>query len=211
MNAASWLLLAAAAVVAVANWWSRANDDKRIEYLTKPTVTILIALSAVALDPAHDKMRAWFVAGFVLCLVGDVALMLPQDLFIVGLGAFLVAHILFIVGFLVVGDVEWLSLALGAVVVLAGAVMVGRAIVAGAGRAAPRLRLPVAAYMAVISAMVVVAFGHGNTWGVVGALAFYASDALIGFDRFVASLPAAPVAIMMTYHLALVGLLLSLP
>ena len=65
--------------------------------------------------------------------------------------------------------------------------------------------------MAVISAMVVVAFGHGETWGVVGALAFYASDALIGFDRFVGSLPGAPVAIMMTYHLALVGLLLSLP
>ena len=68
-----------------------------------------------------------------------------------------------------------------------------------------------AAYLLVISAMVVVAFAHGGTWAVIGALAFYASDALIGFDRFVGQLPAAPVAIMMTYHLALAGLLLSLP
>src|SRR5262245_41281462 len=148
MNAASWLLLAGAAVFAVANWWSRATDDKRLEYVTKPTVTILIALSAVALDPADDAMRAWFVAAFVLCLVGDVALMLPQDLFVIGLGAFLVGHVLFIVGFLVDGDLEWLSLAVGVVVVLAGAVMVGRAIVVGAGREAPALRVPVALYMA---------------------------------------------------------------
>ena len=211
MNATSWLLLAAAAVVAVANWWSRANDDKRLEYVTKPTVTLLVGLAAVALDPADDAMRAWFVAGFVLCLIGDVALMLPQDLFVVGLGAFLVAHALFVVGFLVAGDLEWFALALGGLVVVVGALMVGRAVVAGAARSASGLRLPVALYMAVISAMVVVAFGHGETWGVVGALAFYASDALIGFDRFVGSLAGAPVAIMMTYHLALVGLLLSLP
>ena len=139
MNATSWLLLAAAAVVAVANWWSRANDDKRLEYVTKPTVTMLIALSAVALDPAHDEMRAWFVAGFVLCLVGDVALMLPAGSLRRRARRLPASPTsCSSSGFLVAGDVEWLSLALGAVVVLAGAVMVGRAIVAGAARAARR-------------------------------------------------------------------------
>ena len=57
----------------------------------------------------------------------------------------------------------------------------------------------------------IAAFAHGGTWGVIGALAFYASDTLLGLDRFVAPLAAAPVAVMVTYHLALAGLLLSLP
>lgn len=211
MNAASWGLLAAAAVVAVLNWWSRFIEDKRLEYVTKPTVTVLVTLAALALDPASSQMRAWFVAAFVLCLVGDVALMVPQDLFVAGLAAFIVAQVLFVVGFLVAGGLAWLPLVAGVVVVAAGAVMVGRPIVAGAERLSHGLRLPVAAYMFVISAMVVVAFAHGSTWGVIGALAFHASDAMIGFDRFVTPLAGAPVAIMMTYHLALAGLLLALP
>ena len=43
-------------------------------------------------------MRAWFVAALVLSLVGDVFLMLPQDLFVFGLGSFLLGHIAYIVG-----------------------------------------------------------------------------------------------------------------
>ena len=93
-----------------------------------------MTLAALALDPADSRMRAWFVAAFVLCLVGDVALMLPQDLFVLGLGAFLVAHVLFVVGFIVAGGLKWLPFAVGVAVVLAGTAMVGRAILAGATR-----------------------------------------------------------------------------
>jgi uncharacterized membrane protein YhhN len=89
--------------------------------------------------------------------------------------------------------------------------MVGRTIVIAAGRVARVLGLAVALYMLVISVMVVAAFAHGSTWGVVGALAFFASDAMLGFDRFVGRLAGASVAIMASYHLALLGLLLSLP
>ena len=43
-------------------------------------------------------MRAWFVAALVLSLAGDVFLMLPKDLFVFGLGAFLLGHLAYIVG-----------------------------------------------------------------------------------------------------------------
>ena len=40
------------------------------------------------------------MAALACCLVGDVLLMLPRDLFVPGLVAFLVGHVLYIVGFL---------------------------------------------------------------------------------------------------------------
>ena len=43
-----------------------------------------------------------------------------------------------------------------------------------------------------------------------GALSFYASDALIGFNRFVGSAPWMPLAIIATYHLGQMGLVTSL-
>jgi uncharacterized membrane protein YhhN len=207
----TWALLAAAAAVAVVNWWARARDDRRAEYVTKPAVTALVALAAVTLTPADQAMRWWFVAGFVACLAGDILLMLPRERFVAGLAAFLVAHVLFAIGFLVPGDLALAAAVLGSAVVVVGTVTVGATIVRAAASTSATLGLAVAAYIGVISAMVLAAFAHGGAWGVIGALAFYASDTLLGLDRFVAPLAAAPVGVMATYHLALAGLLLSLP
>ncbi len=210
MNATAAILLGLAVAIAPVNWWSRATSHQRLEYVTKPVVTGLVTLAAVAITPVDEAMRWWFVAAFIACLAGDVLLMLPRDLFIAGLGAFLIGHLLFVVGFLVAGTQRWAALLLGVAVVVAGQASVGRTILAGAARQSPRLVPPVGAYLVVISAMVVAAFAHGAVWGVVGALAFYVSDALLGFDRFVDAFPAASVAVMVTYHLALVALLLAL-
>ncbi len=47
--------------------------------------------------------------------------------------------------------------------------------------------------------------------GIAGAPAFYASDATLGWNRLVTPSRAARVAVMVTYHLAQAGLVLSLP
>ena len=54
---------------------------------------------AATVDPVHADTRAWFVAALVLCLAGDVFLMLPGDRFVPGLASFLVGQLLFTVGF----------------------------------------------------------------------------------------------------------------
>ncbi len=74
----------------------------------------------------------------------------------------------------------------------------------------PGLAGPVVAYMCVISAMVASAIGVGQVMMVIGAALFYASDALIAWNRFVAETRHSGVAIMVTYHLAQVGLVLIL-
>ena len=86
--------------------------------------------------------------------------------------------------------------------------MGGRVALKGSDEAA--LVLPVVLYMTVIAAMVVSAIAGGSAFGIAGALLFLASDSLIAEDRFVSPRVWQPVAIIVTYHLALAGLVLGL-
>lgn len=211
MTTAAAVALVAAAVVAPVDWWSRAARRPAVEWVAKPLVTALVVVAALLLDPASSAMRAWFVAGFVLCLAGDVALMLPRERFVEGLGAFLLGHLAFVAGFWAGGfDALGAGAALVVVAVVA-LVVAGRPVLAGARRADRRLGGPVAAYLLVIAAMAAAAGFHGDAWGIAGAVAFLVSDALLGWNKFVRPVAWAPVAVMVTYHAALAGLLLSLP
>jgi uncharacterized membrane protein YhhN len=58
--------------------------------------------------------------------------------------------------------------------------------------------------------MVVCAIATGDVRAAVGAGLFYASDAMIAWNRFVRPFAAARPAIMSTYHLAQGALILSL-
>jgi uncharacterized membrane protein YhhN len=136
--------------------------------------------------------------------------MLPADVFVGGLLAFLVAHVSFIAGF-------WVEPPTGlAVVVSAGVVAVvivplaARIVRAVRASDEPALALPVVVYIAVIAAMVVSALASGNWVAGTGAVLFAASDSMIAWDRFVAAFRAAPVAIMISYHLGQTLLVLSL-
>jgi uncharacterized membrane protein YhhN len=103
------------------------------------------------------------------------------------------------------------GLLLGVAVVAVALLTLARRIVS-AVRASdePALVAPVIAYVTVISSMVVSAFGTGNPIAIGGALLFYASDALIAWNRFVQQVPQGRLAIMVTYHLGQTGLVLSL-
>ncbi|CAN5821365.1 lysoplasmalogenase [soil metagenome] len=217
MTIASWLLLAVAGVFAVADWIAVHRRSKPVELVCKPAAMVALIGAALVLDPTDGAARNWFVVAFVLSLAGDVFLMVPasrasvvSSLFIAGLASFLVGHLLFVVGMWTEG-VDSVGLVAGAVLVLALLLTLGRRILAAvrSGRG-PSLVVPVAAYIGVISAMVVSAVGLGEPWAVAGAALFYGSDALIAWNRFVAALTWAPVTIMVTYHLAQAALLLSL-
>ena len=58
--------------------------------------------------------------------------------------------------------------------------------------------------------MVVMAFGTSVPAAIVGALLFYASDGILGWNRFVQPLPHGRLAVMTTYHLGQIGLVLAL-
>ena len=83
-------------VAAVADWIAVHLGNKTLEYVAKPATLVALIGAAAALDVDDPAVKAWFLAALVLCLIGDVFLMLPQDLFVFGLASFLLGHIAYI-------------------------------------------------------------------------------------------------------------------
>lgn len=213
MNAATAIAFAVAAVFAVGNWIAKLRANRALEYLTKPATLVALIVAAGVLDPTVDAhtRRAWFVAALICSLAGDVFLMLPRDLFVPGLAAFLVGHVFYVVGFWTHGPAA-LPLAIAIVVVVVLVAPLGYRIltaIAASGEPA-ELRVAVAGYMVVISAMLATALATGNVLAGLGAALFVASDSMIAWDRFASRFSWAPVAIMVTYHLGQAGLVASL-
>lgn len=202
-------LLVATLVIAAADWWAVVTDRRRVEYVLKPLTMVALIGVAIALEPVSGTARLFMVAGLVCSLAGDVFLMLDEKYFLGGLVSFLLGHVMYVIGLLQL-DIEGPSMLVGVVLVLAAAAFVGSRVVRGAGEVDRRLPVPVAVYMSVISLMVVSAFGTLIPFAIVGALLFFASDGVLGWNRFVHPIPHGRLIIMTTYHLGQVGLVLAL-
>jgi uncharacterized membrane protein YhhN len=201
----------AVGVTVVANWVSRLWSADRLEMISKPAATISIAWLALAVSgDTAGSARVAAIIGFAACLVGDVALLPAVNHFIAGLSAFLVGHLAFIVMFVALGlKRPWLAL-IATVLMSVIASTVGRSILHHAVERSERLGRPVAAYLAVIGIMMVIGWWHGSAAAVLGSTLFVTSDAILGWRRFVHERPWMSAGVMVTYHLALIGLAMSL-
>jgi uncharacterized membrane protein YhhN len=210
MTTAAVILLGLAALVGALDWWAVTTGRRTTEYVAKPATILLLLAVVLALRPAPGATRPWFVLALLFSCAGDVFLMLPRDRFVFGLGAFLLAHVAYVVGFLA-GGVAPGPAVLGLVVAGTVAVVLELRLM-GALRESGRGRLvgPVLLYGMVITLMVGAAFGSARWPAVVGALLFFASDGMIAISRFLRDFRMARTAIMITYHLGQAGLVLSL-
>jgi uncharacterized membrane protein YhhN len=209
MSAFGWLVLATL-LVALADWWAVATDRRRVEYVLKPATMVVLIAAALAIDdPVTDTARTLMVLGLLCSLAGDVFLMLHERFFLGGLVSFLLGHLCYVAA-LVQFDRSAGWAAVGLVVVLVAGGLVGARVVRGSADTDRRLPGPVALYLAVISTMVVAAFATTVVAAVAGALLFFASDGILGWNRFVQPVPHGRLAVMTTYHLGQVGLVLAL-
>lgn len=206
MTSVSWALAALTAAFALVDWWATWNARQQVRYVAKPATLLALIGVAVTLDPFDSRVRTAMVVGLVLSLAGDVFLMLPEKWFIAGLVSFLLGHIAYVVGLqLAPTSLPWTLV--GLVVVGVAIATVGRTVVRGVAAGDHReMAGPVLAYLLVISAMVVSAFGTAGAWAIVGASLFYASDATLAWNRFLAPRRFGPLAVMVTYHLGQMGL-----
>ena len=204
-------LILVSLIVAAADWIAVAADWRRAEYVLKP-LTLVLLIAAALVAGVHWAV----VAALCLSLLGDIFLMLPADRFIPGLAAFLLAHVFYVVGYLETdGSLIVRAVVLLAVVAISSAI--GSRIRAGIrAKGLDRFEKPVVAYVFVISAMVwcvvtasIVLPVPQRYFAAIGAVLFYTSDALIGWTRFVRAIAHGRVAIMVTYHLGQIGLLLG--
>ena len=219
---AFWILIGVAMVTAVVDWVAVARDDRRLEWAAKPAVLAALTVAAAVLPADHTDLvdrRWWFVGALACSLVGDVLLMLPRDLFVFGLSAFLAGHVLFIVGLLQppspAGSPPFafstVGLAVATVVSLAVASYPASRIFGALARdGRTELLAPVAVYLVAILTMAVLAANVGVPAAAAGAACFVVSDTVLAVNRFVRPLPGGNVTVHVTYHLAQMLLVLSL-
>ncbi|AQZ34444.1 lysoplasmalogenase [Ectopseudomonas toyotomiensis] len=203
-----WLLLGLAG--AAVFLYGRITGDAQLSLLTKgiPVIALLLWLRQA---PA-GTYRRWIGIGLVFSLAGDILLDWPGDLFVFGLGAFLLGHLAYLRAYC--SDSRQPALAALLLALVAGGAMF--AILASSGLG--ELLIPVACYATAICLMLwraLARIGHPHlqprsTWLAAGGAAlFVLSDSLIGIDRFVASFDAAPYAIILTYWLGQWGITAS--
>jgi len=171
---------------------AESRGARRTAYALKPAATVLVlVVAALSLGEAtvDSRYTTWLLVGLGFSLAGDVALMFPsQRAFLLGLIAFLVAHIVYAGIFSLYNVLQAADLVTGSLLLVAAAA-VYRYLLPGLGK----LRLPVLLYISVICFMVNRAvsslFGDAFTptqaWLVgVGAVLFWVSDLMLGINRF---------------------------
>ena len=210
MTEASRLLLGLALLVSALDWIAVARKARTLEFVCKPAAALAFLATAIALDPAANGARTSCCIALGFCVLGDVFLMQSRDAFVAGLAAFAFAQIFFAASF-VLQSPTLARLVIGLIVTIPCVVLLARrylrALVAS-GQS--RMLRPVVVYMTVIAVMVVSAITGGSGFGIAGALLFLASDSLIAEQRFVEDRAWQPLAIIITYHLALTGLVVGL-
>jgi len=163
---------------------ARARDDLRLVWLAKPAACLVFVVVGLTRMHPGSPLDLWLVAGLVLGAVGDL-LLIPRRTFVLGLLAFLAGHLAYLGAFQIALPVpRWPLLILAPLVLVAAAV--ARWLWPHLGR----MRLPVAAYVVVITAMAwggIAVAGRGLPWWVgPAAVLFWLSDVAVARDRFVA-------------------------
>lgn len=202
-----WLALLAAAAVVGVSW---GGPWLWLHWLCKPLVTAgLWWLAYRSAHPHSVRYRRWIAAGIGLCLVGDVLLMPPWDLFVPGLLAFLTAHACFIVAFWPEArPLRWTPLLACLAVAAASIALMWPALPA-------QLHLPVMVYSGILALMAGIALGRARNlasavtetrkaarYAALGSVLFLASDSVLALDRFLLPVPLAILWVLATYYAA---------
>lgn len=174
-------------------------------YVFMPLTTLLTLLLAATAPQSSGPRYQWsVVAGLLFSLAGDVCLMLPKDLFLAGLLAFLVAHLCYLVAF--TADCRFAS-RFGPFAVCGGIGLV--VLVVLWARLPAALRLPVGLYAGALLTMAAQAASRAvklravtATAAAIGAGLFVVSDTLLAINRFGCDLPASRLLVLGTYFTA---------
>lgn len=158
--------------------------DREAEVVFKTASSLTFVVLGALGWQSGNLVATWLVAGLVLCAIGDVLLIWDRS-FDLGLVSFLLGHVAYIAAFHaagpVVGWTRW---------ILVPVVLVSLGAFAWLWPHLGRRRVPVGAYVLVITLMVwgALAATAGGALGwmiAIGAIAFYLSDLTVARDRFV--------------------------
>ena len=203
-----WYLLFA--VILIVDLVGIQLQNKDLQIFSKPLIIpVLIGFFDSQLTSITKGISRWILAALLFSIAGDALLMFEEKnsiFFLLGLSAFLLAHIFYIVFFHRVRVKEkvksnpWLLIA---VVVYYAALITLLSPFLG------DMKIPVLVYGIVISFMFMLAMHmlfiknkSAGQWMMFGALLFVISDSVLAVNRFYQPFEFAGILIMLTYGLA---------
>lgn len=190
-----------------------ANGKSELRIYSKPLIliTLWIYFYFNSIEIKGSLLRKSISAALIFSWMGDVLLIFP-NLFLYGLGAFLMAHICYIIGFkisqtnpFVVGQVNFIRLFFVNLPIYILAAFVYFLINPGLGT----MKVPVVIYLIVIVMMATTARERyqktipASFWQVfIGAMLFMVSDGILAINMFFKPFPESGVLVMGTYVVA---------
>ena len=177
-----------------------------LQPLFKASMALLLAVAAFAHSIVRE--RRWLMPALLLSAAGDWLLAIPWWTlsFVLGLGAFLLAHLCFVAALLPLATQYALSRPRIAGVVVTCLVAISLLAWFWPHLGRDNLTIPVTAYVIVLTTMVCTALMARlpTIWTAVGAVCFLASDAMIAIGRFILNNEALAVPIWWLYAAAMI-------
>lgn len=185
-----------------------------LHYVCKPLATVLLLLLAArAIAPVSARYRGTILLGLLFSLLGDIFLMLPVDMFLAGLGAFLLAHLFYMSAFFAGSDARTRLTSIAVFAVFGVANLAGLL-----PRLESAMRVPVIAYVIALLLMAGFALARARSLraregtasavaasarlAAIGAALFVVSDTLLAWNRFGGGIPLASLWVLATYFTA---------
>ncbi len=203
-----WILLFA--IILIGDLIGIQLNNEILQFICKP----LIIPSVIGYFDSQVKditkgIAKWVVLALVFSLLGDVLLMFQEKnsiFFLLGLSAFLIAHIFYIIFFHKVRVKENVK---GNPWLLVLVVIYYAALISLLSPYLADMKIPVLVYGVVISFMFMLAMHMlfiknkpTGQWMMIGALLFVISDSILAINQFYQPFEAAGVLIILTYGLA---------
>ncbi len=190
------ILLIIYALAVAALTWVEYKQNRKAQAWVKPLAALLFILIALGGGALYWQYGQWILWALLACAIGDV-LLLSRDSptkFKLGMAAFAIGHILYVVAFVSLSGLAGLS-PLALLPVLAG----GAYFYWVRPKLPADMVVPVAVYSLIIIAMVITSFGVPMIIVPIAAVMFAISDMFVARDRFVAEEPRNALAITPLY------------
>jgi Predicted membrane protein len=194
----------------LANLTSVYLNNDTLRTFSKPLLMPVLALYFLTQTRrAFTPLRTWIILALGFSWLGDIWLMFEErnsTFFLLGLSAFFVAQVFYIVFFHNIRMREFIR---GNALLLLLVIVYYFILISIISPHLGNLKLPVRIYGVVLSFMVMLAMHtmfsknkKAGRWMMIGAILFVASDSLLAFNKFYSSFEYAGVWIMLTYGLA---------
>lgn len=159
---------------------------------------LIITYAYLHIPKPRGHHHVLLLAGLFFCMIGDGVL----HWFVIGLSAFLIGHLFYMIGFFKKWRFSLLRFLTIVPLGLYSSYMGWEIVYALLHDNNETLIVPVLLYISVIAIMTWSAIMTGHVWAIIGSILFTISDSILSWNLFVSPVAYSGVLIMTTYYAA---------